>query len=125
MLITSCMLGFILISGCDRGTRPELGAVHGKVTLDGKPLKGAGVRFRSDSGRAESMGTTDDEGNYTLNYIRDIQGAAVGGHTIRISTANPRAGKPELVPKQYNNASTLRKEVIAGDNVINFDLKSN
>ena len=124
MLITGCLLGFILLSGCSRGTRPELGAVHGKVTLDGKPLKGAGVGFRPEGGGRESMSATDEEGNYSLNYIRDIQGAAVGWHTIRISTANPRAGKPELVPKQYNTASTLRKKIIAGDNVIDFDLKS-
>jgi hypothetical protein len=123
-LITSCLLGFMLASGCGRDTRPELGTVHGQVTLDGKPLKGAGIGFRPESGTRESMGATDDEGNYTLNYIRDIQGAAVGLHTVRISTANPRSGKPELVPKQYNTASTLRKEVIAGDNVIDFDLKS-
>jgi hypothetical protein len=123
-LITGCLLSFILTSGCSRGTRPDLGAVHGKVTLDGKPLKGAGIGFRPESGARESMGATDEEGNYTLNYIRDIQGAAVGLHTVRISTANPRSGKPELVPQQYNTASTLRKEVIAGDNVIDFDLKT-
>ena len=70
------------------------------------------------------MGATDEDGNYTLTYSGDVQGAAVGWHTIRISTANPRAGKPELVPKQYNAASALRKEVFAGDNVIDFDLKS-
>ncbi|MGA2797822.1 MAG: carboxypeptidase regulatory-like domain-containing protein [Thermoguttaceae bacterium] len=123
-LITACLLGFILTSGCTQSTRPKLGAVHGKVALDGKPLKGAGVGFRPEGGGRESMGATDDEGNYTLNYIRDIQGAAVGWHIVRISTANPRAGRPELVPKQYNTESALRKEVIAGDNVIDFDLKS-
>jgi hypothetical protein len=123
-LIAGALLGLILISGCDRGTRPELGTVHGKVTLDGKPLKGAGVGFRPESGARESMGATDAEGNYTLNYIREVQGAAIGLHIVRISTANPSAGKPELVPKQYNTASTLRKEVAAGDNTIDFDLKS-
>jgi hypothetical protein len=123
-LIAGSLLGFILTSGCGHGTRPELGTVHGKVTLDGKPLKGAGIGFRPESGARESMGATDADGNYTLNYIREVQGAAVGWHTVRISTANPSAGKPELVLKQYNTASTLRQEVAAGDNTINFDLKS-
>ena len=111
-------------SGCEKSTRPELGTVHGKITLDGIPLKGAGVGFKPEGAGRESMSATDADGNYTLNYIREIQGAAVGLHTVRISTANPSAGKPELVPKQYNTASTLRKEVIGGDNVIDFDLKS-
>ena len=123
-LITGCLFGMILMAGCSQSTRPELGTVHGKVTLDGKPLKGAGIGFRPESGARESMGATDADGNYTLNYIREIQGAAVGMHTVRISTANPSAGKPELVPKQYNTASTLRQEVVAGDNTVNFDLKS-
>ncbi len=125
--MAACLLGMAVIfgiSGCEKSTRPKLGTVHGKITLDGKPLKGAGVGFRPESGGRESMGATDEDGNYSLNYIRDIQGAAVDWHTVRVSTANPRAGKPELVPKQYNTASTLRKEVVAGDNVINFDLKS-
>ena len=124
VLIIVSLLGFLMVSGCGRGTRPELGEVHGKIILDGKPLKGAGVGFRPESGARESMGATDPDGNYTLNYIREIQGAAVGSHIVRISTANPSSGKPELVPKQYNTASILRREVVAGDNIINFELKS-
>ena len=122
--LTLCLLGLAALaafSGCEKSTRPELGAVHGRVTLDGNPLKSAGVGFRPESGGRESMAATDEDGNYALAYSGDVQGAAVGRHAVRISTANPRAGKPELVPKQY---STLRKEVVAGDNVIDFDLKS-
>jgi hypothetical protein len=113
---------FLAAAGCNQSTRPELGFVHGKVTLDGKPVKGAGVGFRPKSGARESTGSTDAEGNYVLHYIREINGAAVGLHTVRISTGDIPRGIPELVPEKYNTKSNLQKEVIAGDNEINFEL---
>ena len=71
------------------------------------------------------MGVTDADGNYTLNYIRDVQGAAVGRHSVRITAGDPVTGKPEPVPARYNVKTELRKEVKAGENEINFDLPSN
>ncbi len=114
----------VVISGCSHGTRPPLGTVHGKVTLDGKPLAGAGVVFQPEGRGRDSTGFTDGDGNYTLNYIRDAQGAAVGWHSVRITAGDPVTGKPEPVPARYNVKSELRKEVKAGDNKIDFDLSS-
>jgi hypothetical protein len=110
--------------GCNQSTRPELGFVHGKVTLDGKPVKGAGVGFRPETGARESTGSTDADGNYTLHYIREINGAAIGWHAVRISTGDIPRGIPELVPEKYNTKSKLRKEVVAGENEIDFALTS-
>ncbi len=122
----ACMIAVFIgiagVSGCGSGDRPPLGTVHGKITLDGKPLAGASVGFVPKSGGRESSGVTDAEGNYELKYIRDIMGAKVGAHTVRISTAHDRARKTETVPARYNVKSTLQKEVAAGDNVIDFDL---
>jgi hypothetical protein len=94
------------------------------VTLDGKPLAGATVSFTPEGRGRNSTAFTGDDGTYTLNYIRDIQGAAVGWHTVRISTGDVRAGKRESVPEQYNTKSRLRIEVRAGDNAIDFPLAS-
>ncbi len=111
-----------VLSGCSHGTRPPLGTVHGRVTLDGQPLPGAGVVFEPEGRGRASMGVTDTGGNYTLNYIRDIQGAGVGWHSVRITAGDPVTGKPEPVPARYNVKTELRKEVKTGDNEINFDL---
>ena len=34
---------FPLIAGCGKSSRPSLGTVHGRVTIDGKPLAHANV----------------------------------------------------------------------------------
>jgi len=109
-------------SGCGSGDRPPLGTVHGRVTLDGQALPRACVGFAPKEGGHESTGLTDAAGDYELKYIRDIKGAKVGGHTVRISTAHDRAGNTETVPPRYNAQSILKADVAAGDNVLNFDL---
>ena len=110
------------VSGCSRGDRPPLGTVHGRVTLDGKPLARAHIGFSPETGGRTSTGVTDAAGNYELTYLREIMGAKVGVHTVRISTAHDRARRTETVPARYNVHSTLQKQVAAGDNVIDFDL---
>ena len=87
----------LIVAGCG-SDRPPLGKVSGVVTLDDAPLAGACVVFEPvEPGRA-SMGWANDKGEYRLIYIRDEEGAKVGPHNIRITTANPEAGMPELLP---------------------------
>ncbi len=114
-------LGIVVTAGCNQGDRPALGTVHGKVTLDGKPVADAGISFRPDGGFRESVGKTDAEGNYRLIYIRDILGAAVGMHKVRIIL--PRS-LPLAVQEKYNSKSTLTRQVDAGDNEVDFVLAS-
>ena len=73
-------------------------------------------------GGRESSAVTDAEGHYTLKYLRDDMGAKIGEHTVRISTANPHADRPDSVPAKYNVNSELRRTVVAGNNEFNFDL---
>ena len=109
--------------GCG-GDRPQLGEVTGRVTLDGRPLAEARVTFCPAEGTAgrESVGFTDAEGNYTLVYIRDIPGASVGRHTVRVSR---EVNGAERVPQRYNIRSELNYEVVAGAQEINLELVSN
>jgi hypothetical protein len=116
------LLGIAILPGCGKGDRPPLGTVHGRITLDGKPLSGARIGFVPKEAGRESSGITDAEGNYELKYLRDAMGAKVGGHKVSISTAHDRARTTETVPAKYNVNSTLEKQVAAGDNVIDFEL---
>jgi hypothetical protein len=122
--VLAVLLCIGLFSGCHRSTRPALGLVHGRVTLDGKPLADAIVTFTPEGRGRNSTAFTNSDGTYSLNYIRDIQGAAVGWHTVRISTGDVRTRKPELAPERYNTKSGLRIEVVAGENAIDFPLAS-
>ncbi len=116
--------------GCGSSNAPELGSVHGVVTLDGKPLEGATVEFYPTRGRP-SIATTDEDGEYNLKYTLEEMGATLGQHTVRISTFEEYlddnendAQKPERVPTKYNAKSELKREVKAGDNPFNFELTS-
>lgn len=112
--------------GCGGGkpkNLPELGNVTGVIELDGKPVAGAIVMFEPKGSGALSSGGTDAAGVYSLMYRPDISGAPVGEHTVRISKRDGDAG-PEVMPSHANDKSDLTATVQAGENKIDFKLKS-
>jgi hypothetical protein len=123
----------LALAGCGSGG-PEIASVSGRVTMDGKPLPHATVVFIPENGRPAGA-STDEDGNYVLNFSQGRKGAIPGKNTIRITTLrDPTPGdetKPaipgskETVPAEYNSASTLEFTVEPKKkNVANFDLKS-
>jgi len=116
--LSSMLLG----GGADR---PDLGFVTGTVTLDGDPLEGAVIEFRPEagsrpgSGKAASSGRTDEEGKYTLSYVRDVEGAVLGEHKIII-----RPPRSIRLPIHYNLRTKLVRKVEPGNNTIDFELDS-
>ncbi len=97
--------------------------------MDGKPLAEAMVNFTPDNGRP-SVGKTDAEGNYSLRYNDDVEGAAIGTHVVQIvkipSGTPTRENYSQMqIPAKYNFQSELKAEVKEGENSINFDLTSN
>jgi hypothetical protein len=113
------------MAGCGRGDPPplELGTVTGTVTLDGKPLPRAVVKFTPsiDGGRT-SVGVTDVAGRYALEYTATTKGANVGVHEVRISTAALDGSPNERVPAKFNSETTLSADVRSGENVFDFAL---
>lgn len=107
--------------GCSRSDRPPLGRVSGIVTIDGAPLAGAIVIFEPQ-GVPASTGMTDESGHYELTYLRDIPGAAVGQHTVRIATVADGASADGM-PGLHDRASGLQREVKPGRNVFDFHLE--
>jgi hypothetical protein len=120
--IASTMLAgtLLLFAGCQRGDRPELGQVRGTVTLAGKPLSNVQVVFHPPKGRI-SYATTDSDGHYNLIYLRDDYGAIVGKHRVQIAPLVPEDA-PRYVAPTWSK-KIMQKEVVAGKNEINFDLK--
>lgn len=121
----------VFLAGCGGADGPPLGAVSGRVTLDGQPLANAVVKFQpADAEGTYSAGRTDENGYYQLRFTRDRNGALVGSHRVSVSTAAPDAEDdhgnprpvPERIPVQYNVESTLVHEVEAGSNDIDLDL---
>ena len=113
----------LLAVGCGR-SGPEVAPVRGHVTLDGHPLVAADIEFQPDDKRPPSEGRTDQDGNYELLYKRGVVGAPVGQHIVRISFYRNAIANPPKIPDRYNKQSELRREVKAGQNEFDFDLKS-
>jgi hypothetical protein len=112
------------LTGCSRSNRPPLGTVTGTVTLDGGPLAAAAVHFTPDGPGRTSLGSTDSAGVYRLRYLRDIAGANIGRHTVRIMTAAEENGGREILPPRYHAATVLEATVQPGTNRIDFALQS-
>ena len=114
------------LGGCGSGDRPTLGKVHGRVTLDGKPLAHVGIVFQpQEVGGRDSSGVTNADGEYVLKYIRDELGAAIGKNKVKISKQRTPDPATETLPLRYNQQTTLTAEVKPGENEIPFDLTSN
>ncbi len=126
---------FGLISGCDSGG-PRLVDVSGTVTLDGKPVPNAIVVFNPDfPGGSNSLGRTNSDGKYKLEYSQDSQGALVGKHIVEITTKKVAASDlPDdgsvvskefvAIPTKYKKRGSLSAEVLDQSNVIDFQLDS-
>jgi len=126
-----------MVSGCGRtADGPQLGKVSGQITLDGKPLANAviGLTPEGQSG-SPSYGTTNEQGQYTLKYSQDRQGATVGRNLVRITTARMEEDEqgedkevPEKLPPKYHveaeSNPDMQVEVKPGENTFDFELKS-
>jgi len=135
-----CAAACFISLGCGGPTEtvPELVAVTGKVTYQGRPLADASVTFVPADYEEEATelnrvvrpaGRTDAEGGYELAW-GDHTGAPPGKYTVMITAFKPSDDpeeKPEsLIPEVYASPKTsgLAKVVKEdGDNVINIDLQ--
>jgi hypothetical protein len=111
-------------TGCSGPKPPPLGMVEGIVTLDGSPLAAAAVFFTPDGPGRTSIGITDADGRYAVTYLREIQGADLGRHRVRITTATEDNGGRERLPMRYHAKSELTATVEPGANRHDFALTS-
>lgn len=117
-------LAALAFAGCG-GSRYDFVDVTGVVTLDGKPLEGATVKFQPQGGGAMSYGVTDGSGRYELETMKGERGTIVATHTVSVSKTSGTAdassdeAQPtpkQLIPPRYNTKSELAYEVKAGSN---------
>jgi hypothetical protein len=138
----ACLVSVVLVlllAGCGGGPY-KLAPVSGTVTLDGKALPNAIVTFVPAGGAAgdkdplpSSVGTTDENGHYSLVLTRDInsKGAVVAKHKVIIVLGAGDVSnetKPTFhkhLPVQYNRNTKLECDVPAGGkDDADFPLKS-
>jgi hypothetical protein len=142
-LVFWTLLGGVSLAGCGDGELkpPPLYPVTGTVTYQGKPVPGATVVFipegkfkAKDPARLRPFGTADEQGNYSIAWSEDHEGAAAGKYKVGISAVEAvdhgegdSQKKPvNAIPDNYGNPakSGLTATVTEdGENVFNFDLK--
>jgi len=113
------LLALAVLAGCGDTRGPQLGAVCGRVTRDGRPLQGATVLFKAP-GAPGAIGTTDAHGRYDLTYIGKYPGAVVGKNDVSIFVPPETA-----VPSEGEGLTVLfegSRLVEPGSQTINFDL---
>ena len=116
-------LAFALVSGCGGAEHPPLGAVTGKVTKEGKPVKNIILFFKPDSGRAATA-TTDKDGFYRLEYVKGVAGTKLGPTTVLLEWPLGYQDKDVFaIPSKYAGATSEQKlEVKKGSNTFNIDI---
>jgi len=136
-----------LVCGCSGSNsdewsenRPETYPVQGTVTLDGEPLTGATVIFRSEDSEVAASGISDDEGQFQLKTFTENDGAVAGNHLVIVTKYDPKTlpenvdldevdtmPEPELLtPKKYSQFETSGLTVTveaSQENQINLELK--
>lgn len=126
--------GLLLVCGCGGGA--DRASVSGTVTLDQRPVEAGSISFVPIEGtQSPSAGAVITNGQYDIP--RD-KGPMVGVFRVEIHAPHKTGkkvpvGSPappgtladeviDAVPATYNTRSTLRCEVKAGSNTLNFDL---
>ena len=91
------------VTGCGGSDAPTTYPVTGRVTLDGSPVANAIVTFRADAASHYSVGTTDEQGNYTLSTFGTNDGALPGQNIVTVSVAeeiDPSLSREEYAQQQ-------------------------
>lgn len=134
----------VSLLGCGGGgpdDMPDIGAVTGKITIDGKPAANLMVTFQPPTGRP-SYSTTTEDGSYELQYNKDTMGAKIGSNLVTISTSSDGGdgyedGKSfketsledaDAIPAKYNTLASenpdMKVDVVAGSNEFDWDIKT-
>jgi hypothetical protein len=129
-------IGILLSTlGCSSGGPPRSYAARGTVTLpDGKPAKGAYVRFFPTTPEGvEAEAELDDQGNFVLKSIGDKEGAVPGTYKVCIDPASPSprpaavtSAAKSAIPRSYWTVSStpITLDVKTEDNEFKIKLKS-
>lgn len=146
-LATTALAGVLAVSAVGCGNTRYV-PVSGVVTLDGKPYRNAVVMFQPIASKEYpnpghgSIGTTDENGRFTLKTHEGQAGAVIGKHRVRITsryseklrgyevwdTAKNEAVKAvnDPIPPVWNHESKQEFEVpSSGTDQAKFDIVTN
>ena len=123
LLMGCALVTCVAIVGCGP-SGPEVVPVSGKVTYHGKAVPRLLLGFTPESGRPSS-GTTNEQGQFELEYEEGRKGAIVGMHSVSFTYLpkdpgeemeitegkRPRPPAIEAILKKYGAANPLKIEI--------------
>jgi hypothetical protein len=92
-LLLALSVAAMLTTGCGR-KGPDVVEVTGRITKGGKPVSFVTVSFMPERGRT-SVGRTDADGRYDLDFSKEIpKGAVPGRHKVYFAVSQERIDAP-------------------------------
>ena len=125
-------LGLCLLAAILAGCGGRLGQVKGKVTLDGRPVAGADLFFKSTTKpECEFFGVSGEDGVYQVSY-RTFGGLPGGRYDVTVTRHVLGDGAPLPAGEEGDAAKSegralkqiylFEADVAAGDNEVSFEL---
>lgn len=122
----------LFVAGCTKKAQPA--SVEGNVTFKGVPIEEGAIRFISETGDIKHAGIGSIEnGRYSIpsgnslkegTYLVSIYGFKETGRTIFVSDdLPPEKEKRQYVPRNHNDETTIRIDLLAGENNHDFALQ--
>lgn len=108
--------------GCSRG--PALTPVSGRLTLNDKPCAGVSVNLSPDDVKAQAfVGSTDDNGNFTMINAFGKTGISPGEYRVSISIPVDAPGGSLVPPKLIGQGTPWRVQITGQPNqVLSLDM---
>jgi type 1 fimbria pilin len=128
-LSAALLLAALASGGCGK---PQTALVSGKVTFDGTPLANGTISFVPAGGATATAGVPIKDGQYTAEMPpgkKSVQISAmksIGKRQVYQGDPNSPVvdNVQEMIPAQYNAATTLSIDAPAGRSEHHFALKS-
>ncbi len=126
----------VLLVGCaDSG--PDRAEVFGTVLLDGQPVKEGSINFIPIEGtKGPGAGGVISDGHYLISRANgvtvgknrvELRAFKMTGRKVQDPTGRPGVLTAERVsafPPEYNDKSTLVRDIHSGPNEVNFDVRT-
>lgn len=128
------------VIGCGTRSGPTRASVEGLVSVDGEPIEKGSITFTPTEGTSGPIaGGPIERGRYRINgssgpvvgrQLVSIRGLKKSGRQVPVTADAelPSGGLVEelipAVPPQYNDRTTLVREIVRGHQAVDFALKS-
>src|SRR4051812_11112994 len=104
MRLISLAIIALMIVGCG-AKGPKTVRVSGAVTMEGKPLPNVGVTFFPTKKGPVAIGSSNENGEFTLTTTRRGDGAVIGKHKVAIGAAEEGKKVPPIA-ERYGSPHT-------------------